>query len=241
MADHVGKPVARLFSALAISLLRKPSMMPVGVPAQAAEASSDMQDAVLLERLAALPGLDIKQGLAAVRGRVGSYARLLRKYAEGEVDGLGHLAERLTACDQQEARRLAHSLKGSSGTLGVVAVQRLALALEVALREGRDSGAEVLALEAELGRVVPAILSAIPAETVAAPSATVSRDDVLSTLRELEILLADGDTEVGRRMSQVAQLLRPAFGEQVGELERLIDGFQYPQALDKVRAWLQQK
>ena len=251
MADHVSKPIdpLRLSAVLAKYLPKQRPEAPAAEPVAAAVATvaavvpaalpGGESDAQLLQQLATVPGLDLKQGLAALRGRVASYARLLRKYAEGEAAGLGHLAERLAAADVQERRRLAHTLKGSSGTLGVAGVQRLALALEMALRDGREVGAAIQELEAELQRVVPAILAALPAETVVA-SPEACAGDVRSTLRQLETLLADGNTEVGRTIMQVAPLLRQALGEEALELERLVDGFQYPLALEKVRALLQQ-
>ena len=74
-------------------------------------------------RREAIPVLDREQGLRRLANRVATYERLLRSYAHDPNRELARLRERLEAGDRREAQRLAHSLKGSSATLGAVTVQ----------------------------------------------------------------------------------------------------------------------
>jgi two-component system sensor histidine kinase/response regulator len=82
---------------------------------------------------------------------------------------MARVRERIIQDDPDEARRLAHSLKGSSGNLGATEVQRLAGELEAAIKAGRDL-AEVErligTLESTLQQLMPAILAALPEDTV---------------------------------------------------------------------------
>ena len=78
-----------------------------------------------------IPGLDVERGLKTVGGRVESLARLLRRYEEVHAEDIHVLRE-----GGDSAQRLAHSLKGATGFLGLAAIQDLVGRLEVAFREG---------------------------------------------------------------------------------------------------------
>ncbi|MBL8487893.1 MAG: PAS domain S-box protein [Rhodocyclaceae bacterium] len=129
MNDHVPKPIdpTVLYAALIRWLPGRPELPPAG------PAAAGPQD--LRQILAGIRGLDLKAGLAAVRGRVASLARLLRTFAETHAGDMDELRRLLAAGARQEGRRLAHTLKGASGTLGLSTVQRAAAALEAALRD----------------------------------------------------------------------------------------------------------
>jgi PAS domain S-box-containing protein len=97
-----------------------------------------------------IPGLDAKFGLRCVGGKRELYVRLLHKLVEGHRDDMVRLREHLAAGERDEAQRLVHTLKGASGTLGAVELQRAAAELEGGIR----SGAVVSGDEAEMAKLV---------------------------------------------------------------------------------------
>ena len=97
-----------------------------------------------------IPGLDAKFGLRCVGGKRELYVRLLHKLVEGHRDDMVRLREHLAAGERDEAQRLVHTLKGASGTLGAVELQRAAAELEGMIR----SGAVVSGDEAEMAELV---------------------------------------------------------------------------------------
>jgi len=162
MNDFIAKPVdpEKLYGTLA-------HWLPAALIVPPAPAATGAFPAAL----AAIPGLDAGQGLKVLNGNLAAYLRLLRRYAVEHGGDMGRLRERMAREDRDGARLLAHTLKGSSGNLGVTAIQRLATGLEAAIRDGRDAAEiEVLtdAVESESQRLTAAILAALP-EEVAAP------------------------------------------------------------------------
>jgi len=77
-----------------------------------------------------IPGLDAEAGLRYLGGRVPSYVRLLRRFAEEHSNDAASISAFVAAGDYKAAREVAHSLKGVAGTLGAVRLQALVAGLE---------------------------------------------------------------------------------------------------------------
>ena len=160
MNDHVAKPVdpQDLYAAL-IKWLPPQSIITASMAGQpATEATSGSPDLGTI--LSEIAGLDPQIGLNAVRGRTGSYTRLLRTFTQSHADDPAEIARLLASGLQADALRAAHSLKGAAGTLGITAIQNAAARLEASLRNERPES-ETKALLGELvqehQRLIPLI------------------------------------------------------------------------------------
>lgn len=76
------------------------------------------------------PELDLNAGLRSVMGRRDRYRKLLDKFASQYADQTEKIRAALQTQDLEEARRLAHGLKGVAATLGAQQVAAAALAVE---------------------------------------------------------------------------------------------------------------
>jgi HPt (histidine-containing phosphotransfer) domain-containing protein len=102
--------------------------------------------------------VDVAGALKRVAGNKRLYRSLLEQFAAKQSDTDARIADALANGDREAAERLAHTLKGTAGNLGIGAVQATAGKLEKAIR-GRDSGAPKIV--AELNSVLEATITAI--------------------------------------------------------------------------------
>ncbi|HZW25951.1 MAG TPA: PAS domain S-box protein [Gallionella sp.] len=230
MDDFIAKPVdpEQLFSTL-MRWLPTAAITPPAAPAA--------PDGLPAE-LAEIPGLDTEQGLKVLDGHLAAYLRLLRLYAAEHADDMSRLRERMSRGERDEAMRLAHTLKGISGNLGATGIQELAAELEAAIKDGRDS-AEIERLagtvEAGLQHLTAGIRKALPEEAEAPYAGNVDWTEVRQVLAELQPLLAASRMQANLLVETHAAQLKAALGPLGAELERQIEDFLYPEALETLK------
>ncbi len=185
-------------------------------------------------------GLDSRQGLLALRGKVPKYLTLLRQFASHHADD-GQLlrAELAQATDAalEAARQRVHTLKGVAGTLGATAIHRAAVALEQALRDKRPL--EAMTAELTALRLSQQALEQVLAQLPEAPDVAAEVAPDLATVRavlaQLQTLLARFDTASADVFNTHRASLLAVLGSDGQTLATQLANFDYPGALKTLK------
>ncbi|MCB8746771.1 PAS domain S-box protein [Rhodoferax sp. U2-2l] len=236
MNDHIAKPIDpdRLWQTLlqwiqpqANHLTAHASLPPVPAPAEGG-----------VEIPANIAGLDTALGLRRVLGKKALYLSMLRRFVAGQKPLMVALQDALDQDDLATVERLAHTTKGTAGSIGAREVQTLAADVEMAAGQGGPRAAlqsRIQALAAPLAELIRALEQALPAEATRVKVA-VDPARLKEVCARLEALLAYDDSAAVEVVSDNADLLDAAFGPHYRQIDNAVKAFDFEAALQALQA-----
>ncbi|MCG5531570.1 PAS domain-containing protein [Halorhodospira halochloris] len=138
---HLGKPIESpdLYAALT-EHLRIEGKAVAAAPADVSDGAADAVQILPAE----LPGFDLERGLRRLGEDKALYLRQLRRFRGQLTTDYAALIDHLRAGDNEQANRLAHTLKGVAGTLGAMDLQQQAEQIDHDLKAGNAVTAECI-------------------------------------------------------------------------------------------------
>ena len=160
--------------------------------------------------------------------------------AAKQGDAGAQISTALKSGDRQLAERIAHTVKGVAGNIGIVGIQTAAQRLEKAIREGQDGVAELLSafatsMTVQVRAIEQSLRNSAPAPTEAKSKAPFDGEAAAVAVARLKSLLeaSDGDAEQAFRALQetVAGAVQKS---QLDALGTSINDFDFETALRKL-------
>ncbi|MFC1581117.1 response regulator, partial [Thermodesulfobacteriota bacterium] len=237
MNDHVAKPIDTnaLFSTLVKWIEPGERELPKEIVQEKGGAAAEQE---ILP--AELPGIYIVSGLSKVSGNETLYRKLLTKFRESNSDVVHEIKTSMAAGDVETAARLAHTVKGVAGNLGMEDLFPVAGELEKAIKLG-DTGSFdhlIANFESLLNMVLRGIEDLEQKEAITqekkAPVEEVSIDinAVKPLLIELAQLLETDFTEAMDRLNDLGHhLSHSPVSEEYKALENCMEEFDTDGAL----------
>jgi two-component system sensor histidine kinase/response regulator len=245
MQGHIGKPIDP--DELSRVVLSYSKSAPVTIDQSESATSSIETEKRHRERrlLPRIDGLDVQDGLRRTRGNRDLYLKLLEQF----VTGFGRFHEDMQADLREgrmdEARRLAHSLKGIAGTLGARTLNAAAVTLDRRLQKHEEPGRALDLVHAELTALIEGIsrhFQARAAEPKATPEPAADAAQRSSArsptwMEDLHRLLSEGDVGAQQLWAEHAEELRGVVPvDAYARLANALQNFEFDTALTVLRA-----
>jgi CheY-like chemotaxis protein len=232
MNDHVGKPIdPSAFFATVARWTRAQQRAVPDVPVRTAE------DEIILTQIG---GVDVAAGLQRVAGNKRLYRDLLTQFAVKYGSTGTTISQALVSGDRSKAERLAHSLKGAAGNLGINEIFQAAGNLEAAIRASQTGVEDLIEeLTAALDRQVRNIQAVVSVEGADEKTRLDSRptdpEKVFAALANLKELLEANDADAPEAYRNLAAVL--GYSGNRSRLEALgaaVNSFDFEAALKRL-------
>ena len=197
MNDHVSKPIDpdNLFS----TLIRwaKPKPKQAVEPRTSITLIKESGEVVLPE----IVGINLADGLKRVAGNRQLYRDLLGEFAVKQGNAAAEISIALDGGDLKLAERIAHTVKGVAGNLGITETQRVAEKLVMAIRESEKVSASLVqfarVMDAQVPAIEKALLDSASPGPEKMPTSPFKAEEAAVAIARLRILLeaGDGDAE----------------------------------------------
>jgi len=235
MNDHVSKPIDP--DALFSTLLRWAKPRPTQTSEPHAVPQKETED-ITIPKIA---GIDVDDGLKRVAGNKRLFRDLLTQFAAKQGDATAEILSALASGDLKLAERIAHTVKGVAGNLGIVNVQSAAQNLEKAIREGHHESVHSLLDEFadSLSHQVTAIRLALPTSEPAkheeVQTTPFNEAEALDAIVRLRTLLAASDGSSEEAFHNLRSIVGSVVdGSQLETMGNLINNFDFEAALRKL-------
>jgi len=166
MNDFISKPVKVMEMFATMAQWITPANPYVGATNDDIDSSQKEKPQDEQVNLPDIPTMDTQAALARLEGDRALYGRLLVLFYNNQQDFINDFRTAQKSPDNKAAARLAHSLKGIAGSVGIESLAQAAKELELACAQHLEYAvdAKVKTIELELGRVMAELKSFVEAQ-----------------------------------------------------------------------------
>ena len=191
--------------------------------------------------------IDTRIGLSRVNNNLNLYAKLLIKFHEDQLDIMERFNGAIQANNQALAVRLAHTVKGVSGTIGATVLQKRGAALENAFKENiHGDHSELLnGFEHDLRRVMKVLERFVASRKGTSQTnvgqETASPDQLLDLLEQLFPYVSKRKPQPSKElMKKILSLTWPEeLSMTVKELGKMVGKYKFKDAANRIESLIE--
>lgn len=190
------------------------------------------------QRLESIPGLDVANGLARVRGNEEKFGQVIELFLKGHEFDLEKIHAALERNDMNAAEHLTHALKGSAGLIGATFVAESATTLLTLIRQKARTGdidKAYVSLTPRLTGLIEGLRHALAGKVTDALAPPADHDRLRSIVARLENLLAVGDMAACTLAREERAFLEASLGTHGATIIASIQVFAFEQALSDLK------
>lgn len=209
-----------------------------------------MNRASLLESLRSA-GLDVDSGLERLNGDLALFLQILRRFVQDDAQGMSQLEDCLGAGRREEARILAHTLRGTTAVIGALGLSDSFRLLECDILRIAEDGAlpdrEIIRKTETLFTGLTARLRdldlSLPSETGKTKSFSLSDEEWTEKLGDLREYV---DLQQPRDCRELLDLLISSgpderVGKALRELDAFVRGYRFDEALERIEGLMEER
>ncbi len=161
-------------------------------------------------------GLDSRLGLQVAAGKVSLYIKMLKTFSNDQINAVSDIKRALDIKDYLTAQRVAHTLKGTCGSIGAIEIQKIAGEVEGQCLD-KIQVDEIIKnldlIQPKLISIIDSIKKTLP-EDKKLTSTTIFDDSQIKLLiNKLSELLANNDTEANDLLEKSPEVFIQYFGK----------------------------
>ncbi|MBF0186823.1 MAG: response regulator [Magnetococcales bacterium] len=255
MCDHIAKPidVTTLFRVLETLIPAKSEEEKRQFVEKHPEVKSDAEGVLGQARSHhlpdSLPGLDITAGLARINGKERLYKTLLSAFVNDHSGTSEQLSSLIAQKEMERAASLVHGVKGLSGNLGAMTLNRASTHLEKILKsdDSQAFGEALQHFDQALNIALQSAAKIIVPEEQSEALNTGKSESVHHSLDQdgivaLRTALERNDMKAATLLEKLMQNLHAGgFGDEAEQLKAAVARLDYPEAIRRIDVFLDNK
>jgi len=185
-----------------------------------------------------IDGVDARLGLQVAAGKVSLYIKMLKTFSTDQINAVSDIKSALDLSDYLTAQRVAHTLKGTCGSIGATQLQKIAGNIEDQCKDKIKIEEIIKNLEIvqpQLTLIIDSIKKALPEDKKLASTSAFDASQVKPLVDKLRELLENNDTEANDLLEKSEELFMQFFGKEMfSKISESLQNFDFESALSLV-------
>ena len=185
-----------------------------------------------------IDGVDARLGLQVAAGKVSLYIKMLKTFSTDQINAVSDIKGALDLSDYLTAQRVAHTLKGTCGSIGATQLQKIAGNIEDQCKDKIKIEEIIKNLEIvqpQLTLIIDSIKKALPEDKKLASTSAFDASQVKPLADKLRELLENNDTEANDLLEKSEELFMQFFGKEMfSKISESLQNFDFESALSLV-------